>query len=87
MERTKAKMHWEKKEIRIISTWRTDMKRWHKKNKLRKKKENEIFWGDFFFLNGNKEIKTKETRYFQKGLTTKKNSEVFFEDLAWKTNL
>ena len=35
-----------------------------------------------FFLNGNKEIKTKETRYFQKGLTTKKNSEVFFEDLA-----
>ena len=65
------------------------MKRRHKKSEQIKKKnkENEIFcWGEFF-LNINKGIKTKETRCFSKKvLITKKNSAVFFEDLAWKTN-
>ena len=74
-----------KKEIRIVTKRRADMKRGHKtENKLRRKsKENEIFfWGEI--LNRNKGIK-RNKMFFKKGVDNKeKLSQCFWRSCMRK---
>ena len=57
-----------------------------KKKKLREKLRGSITFFDVFFSIRNKEIKTKETRYFsKKRLKTKENSNMFLKIVHEKT--
>ena len=76
MERERREKKREKAwRMRRLTARRVNMKIWHKwerinkeeRIKKRKNKESHVFFSRcFFFLNRNKEIKTKETRYFPK---------------------